>query len=180
MNLNVLEEKNYIISVLHDLNAGGDQIISIPGLITFSDLPCKIYINRFKFQDKNLPIPAISGVFDETVEREFQKFFIIATDASKNHQITSIAGCTVWKHLTILFTSHKESKSHLNSTVASITRSSLIGILDVDLKEHVECEAEYCVKILRRIVATIKLLASQRLAFCGSIDAITSRHKGIY
>ncbi|GFW77839.1 RNase H domain-containing protein [Trichonephila clavipes] len=92
MNLNVLEDKNYIISVLHDLNVGGDQIISIPRLITFLDLPCKIYTNRFKFQDKNLPIPAISVLFDEIVEREFQKFFIIATDASKNHQITSIAG----------------------------------------------------------------------------------------
>ncbi|GFV70828.1 RNase H domain-containing protein [Trichonephila clavipes] len=92
MNLNVLEEdKNYIISVLQDLNIGGDQIISIPRLITFSDLPCTIYTNRFKFQDKNLPIPAISVLFDETVEREFQKFFIIATDASKNDQITSIA-----------------------------------------------------------------------------------------
>ncbi|GFW94761.1 RNase H domain-containing protein [Trichonephila clavipes] len=56
------------------------------------DLPCTIYTNRFKFQDKNLPIPAISVLFDETVEREFQKFFIIATDASKNDQITSIAG----------------------------------------------------------------------------------------
>ncbi|GFV12180.1 hypothetical protein TNCV_1536771 [Trichonephila clavipes] len=93
MNLNVLEEdKNYIISVLHDLNVGGDQIISIPRLITFLDLPCKIYTNSFKFQDKNLPIPAISVLFEETVERELQKFFIIATDASKNHQITSIAG----------------------------------------------------------------------------------------
>ncbi|GFW05206.1 RNase H domain-containing protein [Trichonephila clavipes] len=92
MNLNVLEEdKNYIISVLQDLNIGGDQIISIPRYITFLDLPCKIYTNRFKFQDKNLPIPAISVLFDETVEREFQKFFIIATDASKNDQITSIA-----------------------------------------------------------------------------------------
>ncbi|GFW79165.1 RNase H domain-containing protein [Trichonephila clavipes] len=93
MNLNVLEEdKNYIISVLQDLNIGGDQIISIPRLITFLDLLCKIYTNRFKFQDKNLPIPAISDLFDETVEREFQKFFIIATNASKNDQITSIAG----------------------------------------------------------------------------------------
>ncbi|GFS52555.1 protein polybromo-1 [Trichonephila clavipes] len=93
MNLNVLEEdKNYIISVLQDLNIGGDQIISIPRLITFLDLPCKMYTNRFKFQDKNLPIPAISVLFDETVKQEFQKFFIIATDASKNDQITSIAG----------------------------------------------------------------------------------------
>ncbi|GFV97963.1 RNase H domain-containing protein [Trichonephila clavipes] len=93
MNLNVLEEdKNDIISLLHDLNVGDDQIISIPRLITVLNLPCKIYINRFKFQDKNLPIPAISVLLDEMVEREFQKFFIIATDASKNHQITSIAG----------------------------------------------------------------------------------------
>ncbi|GFV92464.1 hypothetical protein TNCV_3950741 [Trichonephila clavipes] len=66
--------------------------------------------------------------------------------------------CIDWKHLTILLKSHEESKSHLNSMVSLITRSFFIGVADVGLKEH---EAEYWVKILRKIVATIKLLASQ-------------------
>ncbi|GFY57251.1 hypothetical protein TNIN_4101 [Trichonephila inaurata madagascariensis] len=91
------------------------------------------------------------------------------------------SGCTDWKHLTTLLKSpHEDSKSHLNSMVALITMSSLIGVLDVGLKEHVEREVEYWVKILRRIVATIKLLASQGLAFLGSTEDITSLHKGNY
>ncbi|GFY68805.1 hypothetical protein TNIN_194241 [Trichonephila inaurata madagascariensis] len=42
----------------------------------------------------------------------------------------------------------QRKKPRLNSMVALITRSSLIGELDVDLKEYVEHEAEYCVKVL--------------------------------
>ncbi|GFT31419.1 putative RNA-directed DNA polymerase from transposon BS [Trichonephila clavipes] len=41
--------------------------------------------------DKSLPVQIIRGLFDETVNRNFQDFYIIATDASKNEQITSIA-----------------------------------------------------------------------------------------
>lgn len=89
-------------------------------------------------------------------------------------------GCTDWKHLNSLLKSHEESKSHLNSMVTLITRSSLIGVIDADLKEQVEREAEYWVKVLRRIVATIKLLAAQGLAFRGSNEDLTSRHKGNY
>ncbi|GFW59131.1 uncharacterized protein TNCV_2780621 [Trichonephila clavipes] len=44
--------------------------------------------------DKSLPVQIIRGLFDETVNRNFQDFYIIATDASKNEQITSIAGIT--------------------------------------------------------------------------------------
>lgn len=99
---------------------------------------------------------------------------------SKEKNSLTDSGCTDWKHLTILLKSHEESKSHLNAMVALITRASLIGTLDTGLKEQVEREAEYWVKILRRIVATVKLLASQGLAFRGSTEDITSRHKGNY
>ncbi|GFS86619.1 putative RNA-directed DNA polymerase from transposon BS [Trichonephila clavipes] len=45
-------------------------------------------------KDKSLPVQIIRSLFDETVNRNFQDFYIIATDASKNEQITSIAGIT--------------------------------------------------------------------------------------
>ncbi|GFV37746.1 hypothetical protein TNCV_3040041 [Trichonephila clavipes] len=51
-----------------------------------------------------------------------------------------------------------EGYSHHTGWATLITMSSLIGVLDVGLKELVR-EVEYWVKILR-IVATIKLLAS--------------------
>ncbi|GFS76172.1 integrase catalytic domain-containing protein [Trichonephila clavipes] len=84
---NVKSKLLWELGIIKEIFIGRDDNINY-----LLDLPCKIYTNRFKFQDKNLPIPAISVLFDETVEREFQKFFIIATDASKNDQITSIAG----------------------------------------------------------------------------------------
>ncbi|GFU86982.1 DUF1758 domain-containing protein [Trichonephila clavipes] len=55
MNLNVLEEKNYIISVLYDSNVGGDQIISFPRLITFLDL--------FSVEQMVLVTPTTTGKF---------------------------------------------------------------------------------------------------------------------
>ncbi|GFW07732.1 putative RNA-directed DNA polymerase from transposon BS [Trichonephila clavipes] len=41
--------------------------------------------------EKKLPIQAIRGIFEETVEHDFQNFHIIVTEASKNDQ-TSVAG----------------------------------------------------------------------------------------
>ncbi|GFV78116.1 putative RNA-directed DNA polymerase from transposon X-element [Trichonephila clavipes] len=52
--------------------------------------------------DKSLPVQIIRGLFDETVNRNFQDFYIIATDASKNEQITSIADYWMYS-LEILF-----------------------------------------------------------------------------
>ncbi|GFV27683.1 RNase H domain-containing protein [Trichonephila clavipes] len=147
MNLNVLEEdENYIISVLQDLNIGGDQIISIPRLITFLDLPCKIYTNRFKFQDKNLPIPAISVLFDETVEREFQKFFIIATDASKNDQITSIA-----ETLAICQALDDLVESNVNLLVLSDSLSVLSALQNFSIKSN---------KVIHRLANKIYMLSN--------------------
>ncbi|GFV28358.1 transposable element Tcb1 transposase [Trichonephila clavipes] len=45
-------------------------------------------------QREKLPIQAIRGLFEETVEHDFQNFHIMATDASKNDQIASTAGIT--------------------------------------------------------------------------------------
>ncbi|GFU52957.1 RNase H domain-containing protein [Trichonephila clavipes] len=147
MNLNVLEEdKNYIISVLQDLNVGGDQIISIARLITFLDLPCTIYTNRFKFQDKNLPIPAISVLFDETVEWEFQKFFITATDASKNHQITSIA-----ETLAICQALDDLVESNVNLLVLSDSLSVLSALQNFSIKSH---------KVIHRLANKIYMLSN--------------------
>ncbi|GFX36727.1 putative RNA-directed DNA polymerase from transposon X-element [Trichonephila clavipes] len=95
LNLKIMkEDKNNIDRIVYTLNADYNHVISIPRITSFSVLPCKIYVNNFKFQDKNLPIQTIRGLFDETIEHDFQDFYIIATDASKNEYITSIAGVT--------------------------------------------------------------------------------------
>ncbi|GFU89334.1 RNase H domain-containing protein [Trichonephila clavipes] len=168
MNLNVLEEdKKYIISVLQDLNIGGDQIISIPRLITFFDLPCTIYTNRFKFQDKNLPIPAISVLFDETVEREFQKFFIIATDASKNDQITSIAGISKNLHLltgsTIITPFFCRNFGHLSSFLDDLVESNVNLLVLSDSLSVLSALQNFSIKsnkVIHRLANKIYMLSN--------------------
>lgn len=76
-------------------------------------------------------------------------------------------GCTDQKHLISLLKSHKESKSQLNFLVILITRSLIIGVIDAGLKKQVEFQADYWAKVLRKIVSTIKLVATQGLAFRG-------------
>ncbi|GFW00755.1 transposable element Tcb1 transposase [Trichonephila clavipes] len=49
------------------------------------------YNDLQRVQEKKLSVRAIRGLFDETVEHDFQDFHIIASDASKIDQITSIA-----------------------------------------------------------------------------------------
>ncbi|GFX21894.1 hypothetical protein TNCV_2311721 [Trichonephila clavipes] len=56
--------------------------------LAFEHLPKRRLLAKFPGHDKNLPIQAIRDLFDETVEQDFH---IIATDASKNEQTTSIA-----------------------------------------------------------------------------------------
>ncbi|GBN90193.1 hypothetical protein AVEN_192818-1 [Araneus ventricosus] len=53
---------------------------------------CEIRLSSFGFQDKAQPTSMIEALFEETISREFQDYFIIAADASKSHLYTSIAG----------------------------------------------------------------------------------------
>ncbi|GBO10119.1 Uncharacterized protein K02A2.6 [Araneus ventricosus] len=47
------------------------------------------YVTR---SDKSLPKTSIEPLFEDTIRTHFSNFFLIATDASKSQQITSIAG----------------------------------------------------------------------------------------
>ncbi|GBM41223.1 hypothetical protein AVEN_180525-1 [Araneus ventricosus] len=49
-------------------------------------------LHSFLFQDKSLPKNTIESLFEDTIRTHFSNFFLIATDASKSQQITSIAG----------------------------------------------------------------------------------------
>ncbi|GBL89839.1 hypothetical protein AVEN_117621-1 [Araneus ventricosus] len=66
------------------------QIITLPNIldVLHNDI-CEIHITSFGFQDKAQPTFMIKAVFEEYISVEF---FIIATDVSKSHIYTSIAG----------------------------------------------------------------------------------------
>ncbi|GBN01372.1 hypothetical protein AVEN_117287-1 [Araneus ventricosus] len=79
--------------LLADLNITSDQIITLPNIldVLHNDI-CEIHLTSFGFQDKAQPTFMIKALFEETISEEFQDYFIIATDASKSHTYTSIAG----------------------------------------------------------------------------------------
>ncbi|GBL86159.1 hypothetical protein AVEN_89180-1 [Araneus ventricosus] len=87
------KDQEAFVGILADLNITSDQIITLPNIldVLHNDI-CEIHLSSFGFQDKAQPTSMIKVLFEETISEEFQYYFIIATDASKSHLHTSIAG----------------------------------------------------------------------------------------
>lgn len=64
--------------------------------------------------------------------------------------------------------------------VTLATRSSLIGTVDIKLRHQIQKEEQYWGKILKRILATVKLLSKQGLTFRGSDENLENRYRGNY
>ncbi|GBL93900.1 hypothetical protein AVEN_153656-1 [Araneus ventricosus] len=75
-----------------DLDTSTDHIIAFPDTLISRNNFCEIFLSDFSFQNKAHPAFLIKDLFEEVVYKEFQDFHIIATDASKSHSFTSIAG----------------------------------------------------------------------------------------
>ncbi|XP_043484549.1 zinc finger MYM-type protein 1-like [Leptopilina heterotoma] len=94
--------------------------------------------------------------------------------------LTSSCGFNDWRNISRTLKNHEESKSHLAATVTLITRSSEFGVLDTKLQQQISVEEKYWSKFLLRVLATIKFLSKQGLAFRGSDENLKSQHKGNY
>ncbi|GBN08493.1 hypothetical protein AVEN_176642-1 [Araneus ventricosus] len=79
--------------LLSDFNI--DRIIKLPNTWDCPNIKCKIHLQSFLFQDKSLPKTTIETLFEDTIRTNFSNFFLIATDAFKSPQITSIAGTSI-------------------------------------------------------------------------------------
>ncbi|GBN51028.1 RNA-directed DNA polymerase from mobile element jockey [Araneus ventricosus] len=75
-----------------NLNCIPDHIISLPIFPHSNPNACEIFLKDFYFQNKELPSSIISSDFIDCIQRLFPNHFIIATDGSKSHCRTSIAG----------------------------------------------------------------------------------------
>ncbi|GBN84646.1 hypothetical protein AVEN_30348-1 [Araneus ventricosus] len=75
-----------------NLNCIPDHIISLPIFPHSSPNVCEIFLEDFYFQNKEPPSSIISSDFIECIQTFFPNHFIIATDGSKSHCYTSIAG----------------------------------------------------------------------------------------
>ncbi|GBN85177.1 hypothetical protein AVEN_187297-1 [Araneus ventricosus] len=94
-----------------NLNCIPDHIISLPIFPHSNPNVWEIFLKDFYFQNKELPSSIISSDFIECIQRFFPNHFIIATDGSKSHCHTSIAGfsclqqfCYRIHHLNSVFT----------------------------------------------------------------------------
>ncbi|XP_055928133.1 uncharacterized protein LOC129959340 [Argiope bruennichi] len=93
LNLALIEQdKIFLDKIFSDLNINWNRIISDQHFLQLPRENCSIIISKYPFQNKSLPHSAINGSFQETLQKDFKQCFIIATDASKSQNLTSIAG----------------------------------------------------------------------------------------
>ncbi|GBM99169.1 hypothetical protein AVEN_264244-1 [Araneus ventricosus] len=81
-----------LANLFTELDTSTDHIITFPDTLISRSNFCEIFLSDFSFQNKAHPAFLIKGLFEEVVYTEFQDYHIIATDASKSHSFTSIAG----------------------------------------------------------------------------------------
>lgn len=94
--------------------------------------------------------------------------------------LSSKSGYGDWKNVSVIVSTHEKSKNHVKSMCTLAHRMSSKNTINKELKERVLKECHYWREILKRIVATIKFLSSQGLAFRGRDENLNSSHKGNY
>ncbi|GBN70634.1 hypothetical protein AVEN_91907-1, partial [Araneus ventricosus] len=92
-NLQLVEKDAESLRVtFHNLNCIPDHVITLPVLPHSNPNLCEIFLQDFRFQSKEIPVSIITTSFTECIQSFFPNHFIIATDGSKSHCYTSIAG----------------------------------------------------------------------------------------
>ncbi|GBM82099.1 putative RNA-directed DNA polymerase from transposon BS [Araneus ventricosus] len=88
----IKKDEVFIVNLFADLDTSTDHVITFPDTLFFRNNFCEIHLSDFSFQNKAHPVFLIKDLFEEVVSKEFYDYHIIATDASKSHSFTSIAG----------------------------------------------------------------------------------------
>lgn len=83
-----------------------------------------------------------------------------------------------WKNINKALKDHESSMDHISSMLKLKKRSSIIDRVDSSLVMAIETEAIYWRKVLKRIVATVKLLATLGVAFRGHRETRESKRIG--
>ncbi|GBO46334.1 hypothetical protein AVEN_201976-1 [Araneus ventricosus] len=81
-----------LANLFTELDTSTDHIIALPDTLSSRNNFCEIFFSDFSFQNKAHSAFLIKDLFEEVVYKEFQDYHITATDASKSHSFTSIAG----------------------------------------------------------------------------------------
>ncbi|XP_031336217.1 zinc finger MYM-type protein 1-like [Photinus pyralis] len=89
-----------------------------------------------------------------------------------------IVGCNDWKNICRILTDHERSQEHVKSMCCYNKRRLSSGRIDAELCKQLKSEENYWREVLKRVVATVKLLGSLGLAFRGTNDTVGSQNKG--
>ncbi|GBN64540.1 RNA-directed DNA polymerase from mobile element jockey [Araneus ventricosus] len=88
----VEKDAGYLRVAFQNLNCIPDHVITLPVLPHSNPNLCEIFLKEFLFQSKETPVSIIVTSFTECIQNLFPNHYIIATDGSKSHCYTSIAG----------------------------------------------------------------------------------------
>ncbi|XP_050540304.1 zinc finger MYM-type protein 1-like [Daktulosphaira vitifoliae] len=89
-------------------------------------------------------------------------------------------GFNDWKNATVRFSYHENSKEHRDAIMNLKHRGNVLGRIDNSLIKQLDTEIEYWRNVLKRVVETIKSLASRGLPFRGHDSCFGSVHNGNY
>lgn len=93
---------------------------------------------------------------------------------------TFTEGYSDWKNANVRVQEHENSTDHRHSIKILIARKLVEGRIDTTVEKQYLEEKKYWRKVLLRVVATIKFLAKNSLAFRGSNELFSASHSGNY
>lgn len=89
-------------------------------------------------------------------------------------------GTCDWKNIMQKLSEHENSSEHMSSIRSLVSRSKEVGRVDSSLIRNIDSERQYWREVLKRVVATIKFLASNALAFRGKNQKFNKEDSGNY
>lgn len=104
--------------------------------------------------------------------------FVCCLFSTETKSLFSTTGFNDWKNASAVLGSHERNGHHGKCMLTYTERKSTIGGVDCGLVKQREMERDYWIKVLHRVVATIKMLASRGLAFRGDDETFGSAHNG--
>lgn len=96
---------------------------------------------------------------------------------SKKCTRLTLEGFSDWKNVNVCLNQHERSSEHISSISILVSRSFAEGRVDTHMEKSFLQEKDYWKNVLQRIVAAVKFLSKNGLAFYGSTTKIFSGGK---
>ncbi|KAL7139381.1 hypothetical protein ABFS83_09G046600 [Erythranthe nasuta] len=119
-------------------------------------------------------------VYSESIDRVFYfccKLFSIKNTSSKIYSV----GVNDWKNLGTILKTHETSSEHINNMNDWMNLEARLIInktIDHSIQENIKKEKEHWKQVLKRIIAVVKTLAKNNLAFRGTNEKIYDDNNG--